>query len=155
MMPIAILKSKSSILQGFAWESFFPPGTARAGSARSTSTPGDLDSARGICTAVMITIAEPLCTAAYQYYSTSGWKPLEVEDNEQTRLEMGFIIDIKNGMTPRELLSQLEHGFEPYLDMSLAAVLTIHDDCDECENGEVIRIKIVLTDKLELRMFYR
>lgn len=47
---------------------------------------------------------------------------------------MGHIIDIKPEVTPRELISQLQHGFEPYLDMPLATVFTVHDDCDECEN---------------------
>lgn len=68
---------------------------------------------------------------------------------------MAYIIDIKPGMTPRELIRRLEHGFESYMDMPLSFVDAIHGDCDECDSGEVIRMKIALSDGLELRIFYR
>lgn len=70
---------------------------------------------------------------------------------------MGYIIDIKPGITPRELLAQLEYGFAEYMDTPLAAVETFCDECcgcEPCSYGNVIRMKIEMGEGLELRIYY-
>lgn len=70
---------------------------------------------------------------------------------------MEHIINIKPGMTLRELIQTLERGFWQYMDTPLTAIDTICDEycwCEPCSYGKVAQLKIKLSDGLELRIYH-